>query len=134
MLVMEIKDKSIRLKKVKVTLCVNCLPTTVIKPFVLKTNDVYVVIRSISDQEVQNQEVSKPFVNLKQWKINLSQCYNLQLDKNFRLINLELNQYFCVYLGISNMSCFPSSVISNWIIYFDCKTSLHGYNAPLIIA
>ena len=63
---MEIKDKSIRLKKVKVTLCVNCLPTTVIKPFVLKTNDVYVVIRSISDQEVQNQEVSKPFVNLKQ--------------------------------------------------------------------
>ena len=44
------------------------LPTdyTTIKPFVLKTNDVYVVIRSISDQEVQNQEVSKPFVNLKQ--------------------------------------------------------------------
>ena len=48
------------------TLCK--LPTdyTTIKPFVLKTNDVYVVIRSISDQKVQNQEVSKPFVNLKQ--------------------------------------------------------------------
>ena len=44
------------------------LPTdyTAIKPFVLKTNDVYVAKRSISDQEVQNQEVSKPFVNFKQ--------------------------------------------------------------------
>ena len=43
------------------------LPTdyTTIKPFALKTNDVYVAKR-ISDQQVQNQEVSKPFVNFKQ--------------------------------------------------------------------
>ena len=60
---MEIKDKFIRLKKVKGKLPTNY---TTIKPFVLKTNDVYVAKRSISDQEVQNQEVSKPFVNFKQ--------------------------------------------------------------------
>ena len=60
---MEIKDKFIRLKKVKGKLPTNY---TTIKPFVLKTNDVYVAKRNISDQEVQNQEVSKPFVNFKQ--------------------------------------------------------------------
>ena len=60
---MEIKDKFIHLKKEK-----GKLPTdyTTIKPFVLKTNDVCVAKRNISDQEVQNQEVSKPFVNFKQ--------------------------------------------------------------------
>ena len=44
------------------------LPTdyTTIKPFVLKTNDIYVAKRSISHQEVQNEKVSKPFVNFKQ--------------------------------------------------------------------
>ena len=60
---MEIKDKFIRLKKVKGKLPTNY---TTIKPFILKTNDVYVAKRNISDQEVQNQEVSKPFVNFKQ--------------------------------------------------------------------
>ena len=60
---MENKGKFIRLKKVK-----GKLPTdyTTIKPFVLKTNDFYVAKRNISDQEVQNQEVSKSFVNFKQ--------------------------------------------------------------------
>ena len=60
---MEIKDKFIRLKKVKGKLHTNY---TTIKPFVLKTNDVYVAKRNISVQEVQNQEVSKPFANFKQ--------------------------------------------------------------------
>ena len=60
---MEIKDKFIRLKKVKGKLPTNY---TTIKPFILKTNNVYVAKRNISDQEVQNQEVSKPFVNFKQ--------------------------------------------------------------------
>ena len=60
---MEIKDKFIRLKKSK-GYTLRKLPTdyTTIKPFVLKTNDAYVVKRSISDQEVQNQEVSKPLL------------------------------------------------------------------------
>ena len=60
---MEIKDKFIRLKKVKGKLPTNY---TTIKPFILKTNNVYVAKRNISDQEVQSQEVSKPFVNFKQ--------------------------------------------------------------------
>ena len=64
---MEIKDKFIRLKKSK-GYTLRKLPTdyTTIKPFVLKTNDVYVAKRSISDHEVQNQEVTKPFPNFKQ--------------------------------------------------------------------
>ena len=60
---MEIKDKFIHLKKVKGKLLTDY---TTIKPFVLKANEVYVAKRNISDQEVQNQEVSKPFVNFKQ--------------------------------------------------------------------